>query len=84
MVQALHTVTYEGYGIVFIAFNSAAATDFINHEQREYERDNTEYLEVMGGAQLPLYVSELPLVDNYGYPCQIKDAGILFPWLEDA
>lgn len=67
--------------VVYVAFTRQAAVDFIANEQREWENENAEYLEAMGGAELPLSIDELPLVDNYGFTCQRKDAGLLFPWL---
>ena len=83
MVQAIHTVSYDSDAIVYVAFSRGAAADFIATEQREWENENAEYLEAMGGAELPFNTDELPLVDNYGFPCQISDAGILFPWLRN-
>ena len=76
----LHPVTFEGdhTAIVYIAFTAQAAQDFIANSNNEH---NNEYGEIYGCCDLPLYADEIPLVDNYGFPCQRSEASFIAPWL---
>lgn len=56
--------------VAFVAFDHSAATAFANREDDWHRCAVSE-------------IDELVLVDNFGFPCQIKDAGFLFPWLAD-
>jgi len=82
-MKTLYPVAWDSNGKtnVFVAFTRQAALDFVAAEQREWENENAEYLEACGGADLPFAIDEIPLVDNYGFPCQIADTGFIAPWL---
>lgn len=82
-MKTLYPVAWDSNGKinVFVAFTRQAALDFVATEQREWENENAEYLEAVGGGELPFAIDEIPLIDNYGFPCQIADAGLIAPWL---
>jgi hypothetical protein len=66
--MSLHTVSFLGETILFVAFDHEAAAQFARTVDDDCECEVTE-------------INEFALVDNYGYPCQRKDAGFLFPWM---
>jgi hypothetical protein len=66
--MALHPVSFLGETILFVAFDHEAAAKFAETVDNDCECAVTE-------------ITELALIDNYGFPCQRKDAGFLYPWL---
>lgn len=78
----LYPVIFEASNrsdILYVAFTSQAAQDFIADAQREY--DKSEEAKILGTCELPMYVDEIALVDNYGFPCERHEAAIVVPWL---
>lgn len=86
MMITLYPVNWDGCEkrIAFVAFDRQAAEQFIATEQREWENENEEYIEACGGGELPYWIDEVPLVDNYGFPCVRADAAFVVPWLAEA
>jgi hypothetical protein len=56
--------------IVFIALDREAADQFAQTENDEVQCEI-------------LTVDEVALVDNYGYPCQRREARFVAPWIAD-
>lgn len=69
-MQTIYPVIFGGTEehIVFVGFDAAAALDYADAENNEAECEI-------------LRVEELPLVDNFGFPCERKEAGFVAPWL---
>ena len=81
----VYPVTFDGdvKAIVFVAFDRQAAEGFVSAEQSAWEREYADYIEECGGSDLPLVIDEVSLIDNYGFPCTLAEAGVVAPWLGD-
>jgi hypothetical protein len=67
--MSIYPIMFGDSHCVYVAFDCQEAQRFAKAENDE--------------VQCEIYfVEELPLIDNYGFPCARKDAGFLFPWLK--
>lgn len=67
--MSIYPVMFGDSHCVYVAFDKQEADRFALAENDEVECEI-------------YFVDELALIDNYGYPCERKEAGFLFPWLK--